>query len=84
MRQRGIILAEFFSQCVERFFWLPLTGDNAERPIGYFIAASEPFVSPGKQNRSRQPALRHTFDVPAKHLGLLVLRVANRVHPELA
>src|SRR5690349_8602847 len=84
MRKGRIILAEFLAQRVERFFWATIARDDAECPIGHFLPAGKPLVRPGKQNRSGQSAFRDALDVPAEHLGLLVLRMANRVHSELA
>jgi len=46
------------------------------------MAAGEPFIRPRKKNRSRQTAFHNAVDVPAEHFGLLLLRVADRVHAE--
>src|SRR6516164_5440609 len=67
---------------MKRLFWLALARDDAERPIRNFLAAREPFVRPGEKNRSSQTAFHHAVDVPAKHFGLLLLRVPDRVYPE--
>ena len=84
MREGGVVLAEFFFQSGKRFLRLTIAGDDAKCPIGHFLPAGEPFVRPGKQNRSGQAAFRDALDVPAKHFRLLVLRMADRVHAELA
>ena len=84
MRQGGIVLAESFAQHRIGFFRFALTRDDAECPIGHFVAAGEPFVRPGKQDRAGESAFRHTLDMPSQHFSLLVLRMADRVHAELA
>src|SRR6516164_4696108 len=84
MRRSRIVSAELFLNRVKRFLWLALACDDTERPIRNFLAASEPFVRPGEKNRSGQTALHHAVDVPTKHFGLLLLRMPDRVHAELA
>src|SRR2546423_11538979 len=84
MRKRRVVPAEFVPEKEKRFFWFAFARDKTERPIADLLAAGEPFVGPGEENRPGEPALHHAVDVPAEHLGLLVLGVANRVHPEFA
>src|SRR3954451_1989450 len=84
MRQGRVVLAEFVPQEKKRFFWFAFARDQAERPITDFLAARKPFVGPGKENRSGQSALHDAVDVPAKHLGLLLLSVPDRVHSKFA
>src|ERR1022692_4748729 len=84
MRQVGTVLPELVAKNVKSFFRLARTGDNSEGPIGNFLFAGVPFVSPGEENSSSQTAPHHAVDVPAQHLGLLFLGMANRVHAEFA
>src|SRR5437016_8128468 len=84
MRQRRIVLTKPVAQRAERLLRLALARNDSKSPVHYFVAAGKPFVRPGKQNRPGQSALGHAFDVPAQHFRLFVLRVANRVHSELA
>src|SRR5262249_34259122 len=69
---------------MERLFRPALARDDAKRPIRNFLPAGEPFVRPGEKNRSSQTALHHAVDMPAKHFGLLLLRMPDRVHPEFS
>src|SRR5437764_14751665 len=84
MRKSCIVLTEFVAQRVKRFLRAPLAGDHAECPVIDVLSAREPFVRPGKQNRSGQSAFCDALDVPAEHLGLFVLRMADCIHPEFA
>src|SRR6266404_9759685 len=83
MRKGRIILAEFVAQRVERLFRATIARNDTECPVRHFLSAGKPFIRPGKQNRSGESAFRDALDVPAEHLGLFVLRMANRVHSEL-
>src|SRR5256714_4478752 len=84
MRKSGVILTELVAQKEKGFLRFALARDQTERPIVDFLAAGKPFVGPGEENGPGQSAFDHAVDVPAEHLGLLVLAVADRVHPELA
>src|SRR2546423_12489782 len=84
MRQGGVVLAEFVPKEKEGLLWFALARDKPERPVGDLLPAGEPFVSPGKENSAGQTAFHHAVDMPAEHCGLLILGVANRVHPEFA
>src|SRR5207245_10583148 len=53
-------------------------------PVRHFVAAGKPFVRPGKQDCPSQSAFGHALDVPAEHFRLLILRMSDRVHAELA
>ena len=55
---------------------------KSERPIQNLLPAAIPLVGPRVDDRPRQPAAHHALDVPAQHLGLLLLGVPDRVHPE--
>src|SRR5207248_9168540 len=83
MGQSRIVLAKFIVERVESFLWLAFASHDAESPVRYFVAAGKPFVCPGKQDGPGQAAFRHALDMPAEHFRLLVLRMANRIHPEL-
>ena len=82
MRRSRIVSSELFLNRVERLLRLALPRDDAERPVRNFLAAREPFVRPGEKNRSGKTAFHHAVDVPAKHFGLLLLRMPDRVHAE--
>ena len=73
MRQSGIVAPQFFFERVECFLRFALARDDAKCPIADFLAASEPFVGPRKQNGSGKAAPDHAVDMPAEHLRLLVL-----------
>src|SRR6478672_12045014 len=82
MRQGGVVVAEFIAKEKERLLRFALARDESESPVADLLPAGEPFVGPGEQYRSGEAALHHAVDVPAEHLGLLVLRMADRVHSE--
>src|SRR5690242_21162998 len=84
MRQRGIILSEFFLKREERFLRATITPNESERPVSNLLFARVPFVSPGKKDGSGEAAAHHTVDMPAQHLRLFLFGMANRIHPELA
>src|SRR5437588_7204496 len=84
MRQGGVVLAELLAQEKERLLRFALARDQTECPISDLLSAGEPFVGPGKEDRSGQPAFYDAVDVPAEHVGLLVLGVADSVHAEFA
>src|SRR2546423_2921575 len=84
MRKGRVVPAKLVPEKKKRFLWFAFARDESERPIGDLLAAGEPFVGPGEENRPGQAALHHAVDMPAEHLGLLVLAVADRVHPEFA
>src|SRR5206468_1844770 len=67
---------------VERFLWFALPCDDPKCPVCNFLAASKPFVSPGKKNRSGKATFYDAIDVPTEHVGLLVFRMPDRVHAE--
>ena len=82
MRQGGIVSPQFFFKRVERFLWFALPCDDPKCPVCNFLAASKPFVSPGKKNRSGKATFYDAIDVPTEHVGLLVFRMPDRVHAE--
>src|ERR1700745_2041841 len=82
MRRSRTVTSELLLNRVERLLRFSLARNNAERPVRNFLIARKPFVRPGKKNRSGETAFRHAVDMPAKHFGLLLLRVPNRVHAE--
>src|SRR5215211_245754 len=82
MRRNRIIGSELLLNRVERLLRLALPGDDAECPVGNFLAARKPFVCPGEKNRSGKTGFHYAVDVPTKHFGLLLLRMANGVHAE--
>src|SRR5207237_3735880 len=84
MRQGGVVLAELVAQEKERLLRFALARDQTKRPIGDLLSAGEPFIGPGKEDRPGQSAFHDAVDVPAEHVGLLVLRVTYRVHAEFA
>src|SRR5258708_8827680 len=84
MRQSRIVLTELVAQRGEDFFRFALAGYDPESPVRHFVAAGKPFVRPGKQDCPSQSAFGHALDVPAEHFRLLILRMSNRVHAELA
>src|SRR5947209_3287670 len=84
MRKNGVVLPEFVTQSMERFFRLPIARDEPECPIGDFLFAGVPFVGPRKENGPRKPTFNHAIDMPAQHFGLLIFSVPDRVHPEFA
>jgi hypothetical protein len=67
-------------ECLLRFAF---PGHQAEGPVGDLGSAAEPLVGPGVDDRPGQPPAHDALDVPLKHLALLVLGVADGVHPEL-
>ena len=75
---------EFFLQRVKRLFRIALARHQTERPVRDFRAAGEPFIRPRKHNRPRRAAAHDALHMPAEHLRLLVLGVADRVHAEFA
>src|SRR5438093_4633841 len=84
MRRSRIVSAKLFLNGVKRLLWLALARDDAERPVRDFLAAGEPFVCPGKKNRTGEAALHNAVDVPAEHFCLFLLRMPDRVHSEFA
>src|SRR5207245_3443868 len=80
MRRDRIVSSELFLNRVERLLRLALPRDDAECPVRNFLTARKPFVCPSEKNRSGETAFHHAVDVPAKHFGLLLLRVPGRVH----
>src|SRR6516165_10081133 len=84
MRRSRIVSAELFLNRVERLLWLAVARDDTESPIRNLLPTRKPFVSPGEKNRSGQAAFHHAVDVPAEHLRLLLLRMPDGVHAELA
>src|SRR6478672_6621104 len=84
MRRSRIVSTDLFLNRVERLLRLAVARDDAESPIRNLLPARKPFVRPGEKNRSGQTAFHNAIDVPAKHFGLLLLRMPDRVHAELA
>src|SRR6478672_7112761 len=84
MRRDGIAFSQFFFKPVKRLLRFALARDDSECPISNFLAAGKPFVGPGKKNRSSKTAFYHAIDMPGEHVGLLVLRMSDRVHAEFA
>src|SRR5437870_7546898 len=82
MRRDRIVSSELFLNRVERLLRLALPRDDAECPVRNFLTARKPFVCPSEKNRSGETAFHHAVDVPAKHFGLLLLRMPERVHAE--
>src|SRR4051812_20558341 len=82
MRRSRIVSSELFLNRVERLLRLALPRDEAECPVRNFLAAGEPFVRPGEKNCSGKTAFHHAVDMPAEHLGLLLLGMPDRVHAE--
>ena len=82
MRRCGITSTELLLNCVERLLRLALARDDAECPICNLLAPGEPFVRPREKNRACQTAFYNAVDMPAEHFGLLLLRMADRVHAE--
>src|SRR5207253_7021794 len=65
-------------------FRFALARHDPASPVRHFVAAGKPFVRPGNQDCSSQSAFGHALDVPADHFRLLILRMSDRVHAELA
>src|SRR5689334_1881762 len=84
MGQHRIILAKLFFERVVGFFWLPVASHDAERSIRSLRPTGKPLVSPRTRNRPGESTFSDDLDVPAKHLSMLVLRMTDRVHAELA
>src|SRR5882724_8604973 len=83
MRRAGTIPAEFVAQNLKRFFWLARARDNSKCPIGDFLITRVPLVGPGKKHGSGEAAAHDAVNMPAEHLGLLLLRMPDCVHAEL-
>src|SRR5579884_492495 len=84
MRHGRIVPAKFFLQHVKGFLWSAFPSDNAKGPIRDFLSSGEPFIRPREKHCAGQSTLCHGVDMPAEHLGLLFLGMANRIHAELA
>src|ERR1700757_1506451 len=69
---------------MQRFLWLSIARDQPERPIRDFLLAGVPFVGPGKENRTGEPAFDHAVNVPTQHVRLLILSMPDGVHSKLA
>ena len=83
MWQSGIVSPQFFFHRVKRLLRFAIARDDAEGPISNFLATGEPLVRPREKNRARQAAFHDTVDMPSEDFSLLVLRMPDRVHPEL-
>ena len=79
----GALLGEETSDGFECLLGGTIPADKAEGPVENFVAAPVPLIGPGVENRSGQATADHGVEVPADHLGLLLLGVADRVHAEL-
>src|SRR5436190_3937269 len=82
MGQRRVVSSELVAQSEERFLRLARPRHESESPIGDLLFSGEPFVGPGKKDGSSQAAFHDAIDMPAEHLGLLLLGMAYRVHAE--
>ena len=56
---------------------------QTEGPIENFVSATVPLVGPGIENCSGQSTAHHGIKMPSDHFGLLLLGVADGIHPEL-
>src|SRR4029079_2896890 len=83
MRRSRIVSSELFLNRVERLLRFAFPRDEAECPVRNFLAAGEPFVGPGEKNCSGKTAFHYAVDVPAKHLGLLLLGMPGSGHAEI-
>src|SRR5436190_11718349 len=82
MGQRRVVSPELVAQSEERFLRLARARHESESPIGDLLFSGEPFVGPGKKDGPGQAAFYDAIDMPAEHLRLLLLGVADRVHAE--
>ena len=60
-----------------------VTFHQAEGPVHDIHPSTVPLVGPGVENRAGEAPSYDGIEMPADHLGLLLFRVANRVHAEL-
>src|SRR6266404_7146705 len=84
MRERGIVLAQFFLKREERFLGGAIAPNESERPIGDLLFTGVPFIGPGEKDRPGESTTHHAVDMPAEHFRLLLLGMSDRVHSEFA
>ena len=74
---------EEFPDRGEGFLGSAVATDEPEVPVEDLVASAEPLVGPGVKDRPGESATHHGIEMPADHLGLLLLGVADGVHAEL-
>ena len=59
-------------------------GHQAKCPVGDLGAAGMPFVGEREHDKARQSQLERRARLPREQIGLMLLALANRVHPGFA